>query len=132
MKKNCVKIAGLMLAVAMFTSTTAFAREIGEFSNFRVTSSYTQTGYLTKEVSNRNYVINLEPSRNLSNIKIKNRIVNSNGEARSDEYRSTGGYRYSYSNWASGGYIYALQMSRENWYDGAVAVTGSWSPDDEK
>lgn len=87
-------------------------------------------GYLTKAVNNRNYVINLEPSRSLSNIKIKNRIVNSNGDARSEEYRSTCGFRYSYPNWASGGYIYALQMSRENWFDGAVALTGSWSPDE--
>lgn len=117
------------MAIAMFASTTAFAREIGEFSNFRVTSSYAKTGYLTKAVSNRNYVINLEPSRSLS-IKIKNRIVNSNGEGRSDVYRSTCGFRYSYSNWASGGYIYALQMSRENWFDGPVALTGSWSPDE--
>lgn len=31
MKKKGLKVAAIAMAIAMFTSTTAFAREIGEF-----------------------------------------------------------------------------------------------------
>nr|WP_248628466.1 hypothetical protein [Enterococcus cecorum] len=106
------------------------ARQIGEFANFRITSSYAKTGYLTKSITKANYVINLQPSENLAPMTVKNRLVNSNNEARSSEAVTRCGQRDTIGNWGTAGYGYALQMKRQNWWDGAAAITGSWSPDD--
>lgn len=123
-KKFIIALSTLLL----FPLFVAEARSIGNFSKFRITTSYARTGYLLKS-KKQNYVINLEPSRNRGNMTVKNRMVNSNGDARSDAHISTCGYRYELPNWASAGYVYALDMARQNWWDGASDITGSWSPD---
>ena len=104
-----------------------FAREIGEFANFRITSSYARTGYLTKANNSGNYVINLTPTR--GSYKVKNRVVNSASAVRSNVSNDWIVHRHQHATWASGGYIYALDMAREHWFDSAKAITGSWSPD---
>ena len=120
----------LFLSIIVIGASISFvsAKEIGEFSNFRITPTETRTGYLNK-YNRSNHVINLEPSRNLK-MNVKATLVNSNGDDRSDVYYPTCGFRYTYSNWASPGYIYALDLARQNWWDTAAGITGSWSPDE--
>lgn len=122
-KKLMVSLFGLILFVGIVVE----AREIGEFSNFRITSSYTRTGFLTKQNNNGNYVINLSPTR--GNYRVKNVLRNSADANRSSVANDWVGHRYEHSTWGSKGYIYSLHMARENWWDSAVAITGSWSPD---
>lgn len=60
---------------------------------------------------------------------VKNRLVNSNGTPRSTEHISVVGQRHSLSNNGASGYIYALDMARQNWWDLSAEIDGSWSPD---
>lgn len=124
------KFKTVMLTLLLIVSTGVIvsAREIDSFSNFKITKDYVRTRYLSK-YDNSSFVINLEPSREHNPIKIKTVMVNSEGKARSDVYSPTCGFRYEYSNWATPSYIYALDMKREHFFDGAIYITGSWSPD---
>lgn len=108
----------IIILITLFTNIV-FARRIAEFSRFRVSFwGNRRTGFLLKEgPSGSNYVLNLDPSRNLSPIKIKNYLINVNGEERSNTHLVECGRRESLSNWASRGYSYALRMNRENWWD---------------
>ncbi|MFM1580759.1 hypothetical protein ABGF48_00895 [Helcococcus bovis] len=130
--KNIKKIIISSLIFAFILSSTyVFARKIGEFSNFRIVYSWGDTGYLTKEYngSSSKYVLNLYPSEDLAPINIMNVLANYNNNERSTRNLTRCGKREEYSNWASKGYDYKLRMSRENFWDGAIAITGSWSPD---
>lgn len=60
---------------------------------------------------------------------VKNRIVNYYNEPRSESRLAWVGSRTEFDNWATAGYAYALDMARQNWWDGAAYITGSWSPD---
>lgn len=129
-KKNSIKIVLIAIIVLMLLTTTVYARRVGEFSRFRVTRWGNKTGYLLKEGSNGSpYVLNLYPCNDLSPIRIKNFIVNYYDSRRSQENLLKCGDRAEYSNWASQNYSYALKMYRENWWDGDIIITGSWSPD---
>lgn len=74
-----------VLMISAVGTTFVEANQIGAFSNFVITTSYERTGYLTKENEDAEYIMNLNPCRNLHPMTVKHRIVNSNGEARSGE-----------------------------------------------
>ncbi|MFC5630709.1 MULTISPECIES: hypothetical protein [Streptococcus] len=112
----------------MVGTNVASAYGIGEFSNFRITTAYVRTGYISKENAGAEYIMNLNPSLNLYPMTVKHRLVNSNGEDRSGTSLTTCGTRSTHGNWATAGYVYAADMARQNWWDGAAAITGSWSP----
>mgnify|MGYP006959381180 CR=1 FL=1 len=122
------KTVMLTLLLVISTGVVVSAKEIDSFSNFKITTSSARTRYLSK-YNDSSFVINLQPSRKLNPIRIKTLLVNSNGDARSDVYFPTCGFRYEYSNWATATYIYALDMKREHIFDSAIYITGSWSPD---
>ena len=127
--KTIIKIFVTSCLVLGVLCSAVSAREIGEINQFKITTSYRTTDYLLKENYHGDYVINLIPSREHEPIKILNRLVNSNGDRRSDNNRSVCGQRYEYSSWGENGYIYALEMSREHIFDWTIYITGSWSPD---
>lgn len=127
MKKMKFSILTL-IATIFVVSVGAFveAREIGDLSNFRITNTFSGTSYLQK-INNSYYVVNLN-SKN-PQIKVKHYLANSNGARRSDIDLTWTGQRGVYTNFAKGGYIYNLNLSRENFWDGAFFIDGSWSPD---
>lgn len=133
-----VKNTKIKIRIAIYTailifiiiSSTVFARQIGEFAEFKITYSGNLTGFLLKiGEDNSPFILNLNPSRDLSPIVVRYRMENINERRRSDEHRLQCGYRNENSNWASKGYSYVLRMARENWWDGTSYITGSWSPD---
>lgn len=128
MKRLKSVFATFLIIFGMSTVAVEAARQIGEFNHFRITTRYAKTGYLVKNREG-NFVVNLESSRHLAPMTVKTRLVNSNNEARSDERLVWVGERRELDNWARSGYIYALDMARQNWWDGAAYITGSWSPD---
>ena len=121
----------LLIPVLVFICcTTVEARQIRSFNNFAINGrTFERTDYLTKE-NNYGYVLNLNPCRDLSPNKVRFRLVNSNGQVRSNEYFLECGQRGAYADWATPGYIYALEMKRENFFDFTMRITGSWSPDE--
>lgn len=127
--KKLIKVFVISMLITLTIGGTVSARQIDSFSHFRITTAWAETRQLTKAKNDSQYVINLELSRGL-NINVKNRLVNSNDDARSYDNLSECGYRYSYDNWAQAGYFYSLQMARQNWWDGAAYIDGSWSPDE--
>ena len=128
-KKNNFRILTLSLGILLILlSTNVIARQIGEFSEFKVSRWDHKTGFLYKEKEG-DYVLNLKPSRDLHPIKVKNTLFNVNNRRRSDVHRLTCGERWHFSNWGSKGYSYCLNLTRENIWDGEIFITGSWSPD---
>lgn len=117
----------LALIILLALSTYTYARQIGEFSDFKITRNGEKTGYLLK-IGNTgsNYILNLYPCRELSPMKVKHFLVNIQDNRRSDVHLLTCGERWNFSNWASQNYSYSLRMSRENWWDGPAYITGSW------
>ncbi|MDS2999831.1 hypothetical protein RK263_00980, partial [Streptococcus pneumoniae] len=83
--KKLLKMVIPVLMISAVGTTFVEANQIGAFSNFVITTSYKRTGYLTKENEGAEYIMNLNPCRNLHPMTVKHRIVNSNGEARSGE-----------------------------------------------
>lgn len=125
--KKLLKMVIPVLMISAVGTTFVEANQIGAFSNFVITTSYKRTGYLTKN-EGAEYIMNLNPCRNLHPMTVKHRIVNSNGEARSGESLTTCGTRSTHGNWATVGYVYAADMARQNWWDLSAAISGSWSP----
>lgn len=115
--------------LVLMLTITIFGREIGEFTNFRITYNGEKTGYLLKNNDNDDYVLNLKPSENLAPMNIGHVLLNTNDEKRSGYTLLRCGQRGSYSNWGSSDYVYALRLSRQNWWDSPAYITGSWSPD---
>ncbi|HGL2213957.1 TPA: hypothetical protein ACKCO9_000070 [Streptococcus pneumoniae] len=126
--KKLLKMVIPVLMISAVGTTFVEANQIGAFSNFVITTSYKRTGYLTKENEGAEYIMNLNPCRNLHPMTVKHRIVNSNGEARSGESLTTCGTRSTHGNWATVGNVYAVDMARQNWWDLSAAISGSWSP----
>ncbi|AUT05527.1 hypothetical protein BI362_06680 [Streptococcus parauberis] len=126
--KKC-QISMLVLIISLFTSSIsvfAGARQIEQLSNFRITPSYTATGYLQK-MNDSYYVVNLDAKN--PQIKVKHYLANSNGAKRSDIDMIWTGQRGIYTNDAKRNHIYNLNLARENFWDGGFFIDGSWSPD---
>lgn len=125
-KKFLLSVIIILISLVGYVS----ARQIGEFSHFRVSRGGNTTEYLLKEgASDSPYILNLRPSRNFRPIRIKNMLLNTRWDKRSDEHILECGERGEFSNWGSKGYSYCMKMSRENWWDGDIFIVGSWSPD---
>ncbi|MGT2958702.1 hypothetical protein A9Q68_04560 [Streptococcus bovimastitidis] len=123
------KISLFLLLVSIFATTNnvfAGARQIGQLSNFRITPSFTGTGYLQKIIDSY-YVVNLD-SKN-PQIRVKHYLANSEGVRRSDIDMTWTGQRGVYTNFAKSNYIYNLNLARENFWDKGFFIDGSWSPD---
>lgn len=117
-----------LIGVILLSSGMVLARdrEIGWLTRFRITPTFTGTNYLEK-TSGSYYVVNLD-SKN-PQIRVKHYLANSNGTRRSDIDMTWTGRRGVYTNEARAGYIYNLNLARENFWDGSFFVDGSWSPD---
>ncbi|KHD46113.1 hypothetical protein ACVRZD_02235 [Streptococcus hongkongensis] len=127
MKKNHISL--FVLIISLFTTSVsvfAGARQIGQLSNFRITPSFTATGYLQK-MNDSYYVVNLDAKN--PQIKVKHYLANSNGARRSDIDVTWTGQRGVYTNDAKRNYIYNLNLARENFWDKGFFIDGSWSPD---
>ncbi|VTS17239.1 hypothetical protein [Streptococcus pseudoporcinus] len=123
------KTSMFILLVSIFISTTsvfAGARQIGNLSHFRITPSFTGTGYLQK-MNDSYYVVNLA-SKN-PQIRVKHYLANSQGVRRSDIDMTWTGQRGFYTNNAKRNYIYNMNLARENFWDKGFFIDGSWSPD---
>ncbi|GAB6704127.1 hypothetical protein [Streptococcus uberis] len=123
------KISLFLLLATIFATTNsvfASARQIGQLSNFRITPSFTGTGYLQK-MNDSYYVVNLD-SKN-PQIRVKHYLANSQGVKRSDIDMTWTGQRGLYTNDAKRNYIYNLNLARENFWDKGFFIDGSWSPD---
>lgn len=128
--KNIKKIILIVFAIMICATSYVFAKQIGEFSEFKITYRGERTGFLLKEGQNGSpFILNLYPSRDLRPMAVRYWMENVNGRRRSDIHRLECGYRNENSNWASQGYSYALKMARENFWDKEAYITGSWSPD---
>ncbi len=128
--KNIKKIILIVLAIMICVTSYVFAKQIGEFNEFKITYRGERTGFLLKEGQNGSpFILNLYPSRDLRPMVVRYWMENVNGRRRSDIHRLECGYRNENSNWASQGYSYALKIARENWWDLTAYITGSWSPD---
>lgn len=110
--KKLLKMVIPVLMISAVGTTFVEANQIGAFSNFVITTSYERTGYLTKENEDAEYIMNLNPCRNLHPMTVKHRIVNSNGEARSGESLTTCGTRSTHGNWATVGYVYCSRYGK--------------------
>lgn len=126
MKKFVKSVIALSL-LGLSLMGVAEAKQIGYFYHFTITKQFARTYYVTKDHANHPYIMNLWDSSGLG-IRVKHRLVNSNGEARSHTNLTWTGDRTEHGNWASAGYIYALDMARENPWDVGISITGSWSP----
>lgn len=73
------------------------------------------------------YVVNLDSKS--PQIRVKHYLANSNGARRSEVDLTWTGQRGIYTNNAQAGYIYNLNLARENFWDGSFFIDGSWSPD---
>jgi len=123
------KIMFTVVALGLCT-TPVLARRIASLDNFEVKGwGWNTTSYLPKS-EDYGYVVNLERSRDLGSQRIIQYMVNSNGDARSEQQFVTCGYRYTFADRATPGYVYALKMKRENLMDGRLRLLGSWSPDE--
>ncbi|VTS36488.1 Uncharacterised protein [Streptococcus porcinus] len=123
------KIKSLIVLASIFISTSsvfAGTRQIGQLSHFRITPSFTGTGYLQK-MNDSYYVVNLL-SKN-PQIRVKHYLANSQGVKRSDIDTTWTGQRGVYTSFAKGKYIYNLNLARENFWDKGFFIDGSWSPD---
>ncbi|MFA9467145.1 hypothetical protein [Streptococcus sp. E24BD] len=125
--KKLIKTLVAMSLLGLSLAGIVEAKQIGYFHRFTITRDYARTYYVQKDHANYPYIQNLEDSAGMG-IRVRHRLVNSNGEARSHEYLTWCGDRTEHGNWATAGYIYALDMSRENRIDGPAYITGSWSP----
>ncbi len=118
----------IVLASFLFSTGAVLAgpRQIGQLSNFRITPSFTGTGYLQK-MNNSYYVVNLTSKS--PQIRVKHYIANSQAKRRSDIDLTWTGQRGLYTNTGQSNYIYNLNLARENFWDKAFFIDGSWSPD---
>lgn len=78
-------------------------------------------------MSNSYYVVHLD-SKN-PQIKVRHYLANSNGDRRSDIDLTWAGKHGVYTKNAQSGYIYNLNLDRENFWHGGFFIDGSWSPD---
>ncbi|AGM99236.1 hypothetical protein [Streptococcus iniae] len=123
------KVSLFILLVSIFISTSsvfAGSRQIGQLSQFRITPSFTGTGYL-KKMNDSYYVVNLDSKK--PQIRVKHYLANSQGIRRSDVDLTWTGQRGVYTNFAKSHYIYNLNLARENFWDNGFFIDGSWSPD---
>lgn len=128
MKRFKLILATSLVIFGISTTIVEAARQIGEFHHFKITTQFAKTGYLVKH-RDGNFVVNLQLSRHLAPMTVRTKLVNSNDERRSEDRLVWVGERRELDNWAQEGYIYALAMARQNWWDGPAYITGSWSPD---
>lgn len=126
--KKIKRILSLSMALLIGFNTISSAREIEDLEEFRVTYNGRYTSFLTKG-NDSNYVLNLRLSEDLAPHVVWNVLENSNGSRRSAASELRCGQRATYSNWASVGYNYRLKLARRNWWDFAMYIDGSWSPD---
>lgn len=126
MKKFVKSVIALSL-LGLSLMGVAEAKQIGYFHRFTITRDFARTYFVTKDHANHPYIMNLWDSAGLG-LNVKHRLVNSNGAVRSSTFLTAAGDRTEHGNWASAGYIYALDMARENPWDGPAYITGSWSP----
>lgn len=127
-KKNIfLAIVVCLISVSVLFPTVANARNIGQIGTFRITARFAGTSYLQKVRTGSHYVLNLN-SKN-PQIRVKHYLANSNGASRSGTNLTWTGTRGTYANSAQAGYIYNVNMARENPWDGAFLIDGSWSPD---
>lgn len=134
MNKKIKKIIiTLIIIIGALFLTSIYAREIGQLSNFSIKGHYNhRTGYLTK-LKGGHYIMNLNRAPNHRRaINVRHRMVNANGEVRSQWYLTTEGDRHPCANNATEGYIYALDITRQYTWDGAEYVNGSWSPENRE
>jgi len=117
-----------VLATLLLTAglVGARGRQIGQLSRFRITPAFAGTSYLQK-MNSSYYVVNLDSKS--PQIRVKHYLANSNGARRSDVDLAWTGQRGVYTNNAQAGYIYNLNLARENFWDGSFFIDGSWSPD---
>ncbi|MCD3476023.1 hypothetical protein KP739_07400 [Streptococcus equi subsp. equi] len=131
MKLGKIKI-GLLAIVAstlLISSLVIAERQIGYLQNFRITSFFGRTkDYLVKSAAPY-YVVNLDSRGRNREIVVRHYLANSNGQRRSDIDKTWTGDRGIYTQDTKSGYLYALHLVRENWWDGATTISGSWSPD---
>lgn len=111
----------------------SYAREIGQLTNFSITGhSIHRTGFLLKQ-KDGHYIMNLNKGPNhRRNIKVRHRMVNYYGEARSPWRLTSEGDRHPCANNATKGYTYALDITRQYAWDGLETVNGSWSPENQE
>ena len=130
-KLKTKKIIFSISALLLIFSNYSYARNIGEINNFRIKYGFRRTEYVTKTTNLKSYAVNLKESAKLSPIRIVTRVINIDGYGRSAENRLTAGNRAEFElhHQASSGFKYALQLGRENWWDGSIYIDGSWSPD---
>lgn len=128
------RLKRLVVAISAFSiivggTLSVQAREIGEFSSFKVTYKGAEkfTGYLYKAVTNGNGVVNL--SNDTGTAWITANMKNSDGVFRGgvNLQRCT---RKEFSSTGTAGYKYRLGLKKTNNTGGdSVVIKGSWSPD---
>lgn len=125
-----VFVALLLAIIFLKTPTVSSTRDIGYLNSFRIEGHNThRTEYLTKYKYGR-YVVQADEPTGRTKINLRTMILNSNGDWRAPEWGLTyEGTRNLHSNWASEGYYYAIEVTRQYDYDGVAYVSGSWSPD---
>ncbi|PZO95913.1 MAG: hypothetical protein DI617_02360 [Streptococcus pyogenes] len=122
-----VKLA-LVLSLLVMVPTSIFAgtRQVGQLFHFRILPAFAATPYLEK-MNDSYYVVNLN-SRS-PQIRVKHYLANTNGARRSDVDLTWTGQRGIYTNNAKPHYLYNLNLARENFWDTAAYIDGSWSLD---
>lgn len=130
-------LVGTAVATTLF-SATADARQIGQFTTFAVPVSNLASGerqvpgWLTKAVTGRHAVVNLTGNATNSPNHVST-MRNSNRAFRGSTVVRRGERRTFATPGAQAGFSYALWMRATNVANSqirAVAVTGSWSPDE--
>ncbi|WP_313538466.1 hypothetical protein [Enterococcus sp.] len=126
------KITGLIVLglVIIGTASEVNARQIGEFSSFKVNYSGSEkfTGYLTKATTGRNGVVNL--SNDTGTAWITANMKNSEGAYRGGTTLQRGKRAEFKTSNAVAGYKYRMGMRKTNdTGGGSVTIKGSWSPD---
>ncbi len=131
---NLKKALVSVLAVGVISSAsviTASARQIGEFSNFKVTYSGNEkfTDYLLKFTTGLDGVVNL--SDDTGTAWITANMKNSNGVYRGGVTLQRGTRATFATTNAQAGYEYRLGLKKtNNTGGGSVTICGSWSPDE--
>lgn len=130
---NSKRIIATVLAIATISSIGAIgasARQVGQFDNFTVTYSGNEkfTSYLTKAVTGRKGVVNLENDSGSAWITATMR--NSDGAYRGGVNLQRGTRKTFATTNAQAGYMYRLGLRKtNNTGGGSVTIKGSWSPD---
>lgn len=129
-KKVKITILSILILLGVLFANHSYAKNLGMIDDFTIYGNRTRrTNYVLKDVDDRRYVLNLRVWGS-SRIVVKSMIVNYYGQYRSSYWGETyEGTRNVFSNWAKGGYLYALDLKRQYYWDGGRNVDGSWSPD---